>query len=186
VLKNWYCTAASTTLIVGCRSILHADRTWGARHAGVLRPGPVAYFSAEFGIHESLPVYSGGLGVLAGDHIKSASDLDDSSDWRWSVLRSGIFPPTSGPQRLAAGRILAYRPDSVAAGGSDRQEWPPGRGEDRHPQWLDPCTGLASCSGTLRPILLDSDVEGNTPDDRGLTSRLYGGDSRAECGRSYC
>ncbi|MGC2645435.1 MAG: DUF3417 domain-containing protein, partial [Candidatus Sulfotelmatobacter sp.] len=54
---------------------LHADRTWGTRHAGVLRPRPVAYFSAEFGIHESLPVYSGGLGVLAGDHIKSASDL---------------------------------------------------------------------------------------------------------------
>src|ERR1700751_4400332 len=55
---------------------LEADRTWGARHAGVLRPHPVAYFSAEFGLHESLPVYSGGPGVLAGDHIKSASDLD--------------------------------------------------------------------------------------------------------------
>src|SRR5437870_4634220 len=55
---------------------LEADRTWGTRHAGVLRPHPVAYFSAEFGLHESLPVYSGGLGVLAGDHIKSASDLD--------------------------------------------------------------------------------------------------------------
>lgn len=49
--------------------------TWGARHAGVLWARPVAYFSAEFGIHESLPVYSGGLGVLAGDQIKSASDL---------------------------------------------------------------------------------------------------------------
>ncbi|MBV9746599.1 MAG: DUF3417 domain-containing protein, partial [Acidobacteriia bacterium] len=55
---------------------LHADHTWGATHAGILRPRPVAYFSAEFGIHESIPVYSGGLGVLAGDHIKSASDLD--------------------------------------------------------------------------------------------------------------
>ena len=55
---------------------LNADRTWGARNAGVLRPRPVAYFSAEFGLHESLPIYSGGLGVLAGDHIKSASDLD--------------------------------------------------------------------------------------------------------------
>src|ERR1700726_571025 len=55
---------------------LQADRTWGAIHAGVLRPRPVAYFSAEFGLHESLPIYSGGLGVLAGDHIKSASDLD--------------------------------------------------------------------------------------------------------------
>src|SRR6266404_1604055 len=54
---------------------LQADRTWGATHAGVLRPRPVAYFSAEFGLHESLPIYSGGLGVLAGDHVKSASDL---------------------------------------------------------------------------------------------------------------
>ena len=55
---------------------LQDDRTWGAGHAGVLRPRPVAYFSAEFGLHESLPIYSGGLGILAGDHIKSASDLD--------------------------------------------------------------------------------------------------------------
>src|ERR1017187_199861 len=58
------------------REYMKADRTWGARHAGVLRPRPVAYFSAEFGLHESIPVYSGGLGILAGDHIKSASDLD--------------------------------------------------------------------------------------------------------------
>ena len=54
---------------------LQSRRTWGARHAGVLWARPVAYFSAEFGIHESLPIYSGGLGILAGDHIKSASDL---------------------------------------------------------------------------------------------------------------
>src|SRR5216117_3273310 len=58
------------------REYLEADRTWGATHAGILRPRPVAYFSAEFGLHESIPIYSGGLGVLAGDHIKSASDLD--------------------------------------------------------------------------------------------------------------
>src|SRR5687767_5210387 len=57
------------------REYLSAGRTWGSVHAGPLRVRPVAYFSAEFGIHESLPVYSGGLGVLAGDHLKSASDL---------------------------------------------------------------------------------------------------------------
>jgi starch phosphorylase len=57
------------------REYLQSDRTWGARHAGVLRPRPVAYFSIEFGLHESLPIYSGGIGMLAGDHIKSASDL---------------------------------------------------------------------------------------------------------------
>src|SRR5262249_36611545 len=54
---------------------LAPDRTWGAANAGVLCSRPVAYFSAEFGLHESLPIYSGGLGILAGDHFKSASDL---------------------------------------------------------------------------------------------------------------
>src|SRR6185369_6203046 len=49
--------------------------TWGARETGVLGSRPVAYFSAEFGLHESVPIYSGGLGVLSGDHIKSASSL---------------------------------------------------------------------------------------------------------------
>ncbi len=49
--------------------------SWGSIHATILRTRPVAYFSAEFGLHESLPIYSGGLGVLAGDHLKSASDL---------------------------------------------------------------------------------------------------------------
>src|SRR5207253_4139713 len=54
---------------------LKSGKTWGAKYAGVLRSRPVAYFSAEFGLHESIPIYSGGLGVLAGDHMKSASDL---------------------------------------------------------------------------------------------------------------
>src|SRR5262249_29627222 len=54
---------------------MNATDTWGTAHSGVLGQRPAAYFSAEFGIHESLPIYSGGLGILAGDHLKSASDL---------------------------------------------------------------------------------------------------------------
>src|SRR5271170_6496668 len=50
--------------------------TWGSAHAPSLRKNPVAYFSAEFGFHETLPIAAGGLGILAGDHTKSASDLD--------------------------------------------------------------------------------------------------------------
>src|SRR5689334_23535906 len=50
-------------------------QVWAATHAGVLGAKPVAYFSAEFGLHESIPIYSGGLGVLSGDHVKSASGL---------------------------------------------------------------------------------------------------------------
>src|SRR5450432_55829 len=57
------------------REYLGATRTWASANAGPLRVRPVAYFSAEFGIHESLPIYSGGLGILAGDHLKSASAL---------------------------------------------------------------------------------------------------------------
>lgn len=49
--------------------------TWGSQHMPKFKDAPVAYFSAEFGMHESLPIYSGGLGILSGDHIKSASDL---------------------------------------------------------------------------------------------------------------
>ena len=49
--------------------------TWGQAMCGVLNARPVAYFSPEFALHESIPIYSGGLGALAGDHLKSASDL---------------------------------------------------------------------------------------------------------------
>ena len=49
--------------------------TWGLVHAGTLLSRPVAYFCAEFGVHECLPIYSGGLGILAGDHLKGASNL---------------------------------------------------------------------------------------------------------------
>jgi starch phosphorylase len=54
---------------------MQSTDTWGSTHSGILGNRPAAYFSAEFGIHESLPIYSGGLGVLSGDHLKSSSDL---------------------------------------------------------------------------------------------------------------
>src|ERR1041385_3840980 len=55
---------------------LNDQDTWGRREAPGLLKNPVAYFSAEFGFHETLPIAAGGLGILAGDHAKSASDLD--------------------------------------------------------------------------------------------------------------
>src|ERR1700678_3346242 len=157
---------------------LSADRTWGTRHAGVLRPLPVAYFSAEFGIHESLPVYSGGLGVLAGDHIKSASDLAiplvgvglfygqgyfrqhlDQSGWQQEeYLQTDV---TQLPLEAAIGKN--GRPVVVK---------------------IETRTGPIHAKvwrvavGRCDLFLLDSDVEGNDRDDRKLTSRLYGGDAR--------
>jgi len=88
-------------LEVACRSLrddLREDRHWAGRNAPPLALHPVAYFSAEFGLHESLPIYSGGLGILAGDHLKSCSDLGIPI-WGVTILyRQGYFT-----QRIDAG-----------------------------------------------------------------------------------
>ncbi len=157
---------------------LKADRTWGATHAGVLRPRPVAYFSAEFGIHESLPIYSGGLGVLAGDHVKSASDLDIP------LIAIGLF--------YSHGYFRQY----LDANGWQCEEYlltdinqlpmEPAIGKDGMPVAVEIFTRTGSIKakvwrvkvGRIDLLLLDSNVEGNAPEDRQLTSRLYGGDGR--------
>jgi len=157
---------------------LNADRTWGAVHAGALRPRPVAYFSAEFGLHESIPIYSGGLGVLAGDHIKSASDLDipligiglfygqgyfrqrlDPNGWQWEdYVETNVQEMPMEPAIGANGAPVMIQIET--RGGSIRASvW--------HVK-----------VGRVDLFLLDSNVEGNAPEDRDLTSRLYGGDGR--------
>jgi len=157
---------------------LEADRTWGARHAGVLRPHPVAYFSAEFGLHESLPVYSGGLGVLAGDHIKSASDLDIPLVGIGLFYGQGYFR-----QRLDLG---GWQREEYLKTDVNQMAMEVAIGKDRRPVVVE----IETRSGRIRAkvwrvkvgrrdlLLLDSDVEGNAPEDRELTSRLYGGDLR--------
>src|ERR1044071_1945400 len=68
--------------------------TWGKQHAAQLHKNPVAYFSAEFGFHETLPITAGGLGILAGDHAKSASDLDLGFVGISLFYREGYFQQT--------------------------------------------------------------------------------------------
>ena len=157
---------------------LNADRTWGARHAGVLRPRPVAYFSAEFGIHESLPVYSGGLGVLAGDHIKSASDLGIP------LVGIGLFYG-QGYFRQRLDRAGWQQEEYLE---TDVNQLPLGVaiGKNGRPVEVEIETRNGSIHakvwrvkvGRCDLFLLDSDVEENTADDRKLTSRLYGGNAR--------
>jgi starch phosphorylase len=158
---------------------LHADRTWGTRHAGVLRPLPVAYFSAEFGIHESLPVYSGGLGVLAGDHIKSASDLAIPLVGVGLFYGQGYFRQRLDRDGWQQEEYLAtdvtQLPLEVAIGKNGRPvviKIDTRNGSIYAKVWR---VAVGRCD----LFLLDSDVEENAPEDRGLTSRLYGGDSRA-------
>jgi len=157
---------------------LEADRTWGTRYAGVLRPHPVAYFSAEFGLHESLPVYSGGLGVLAGDHIKSASDLDIPLVGIGLFYGQGYFR-----QRLD---LYGWQREEYFETDLNQLPMQVAIGKDGRPVVVEIQTRSGHILakvwrvkvGRRDLLLLDSDVEGNAPEDRELTSRLYGGDLR--------
>jgi starch phosphorylase len=156
---------------------LHSAQTWGARHAGVLWARPVAYFSAEFGLHESLPIYSGGLGILAGDHLKSASDLGiplvgiglyyDQGYFRQRLDRDGWqhedYIDVDHRQLPIQPAQHAGTPISIAI-------------ETRTGTIAARVWQLSVGRNTL--LLLDSNVEGNRPEDRELTARLYGGDER--------
>src|SRR5271170_3286023 len=157
---------------------LQADRTWGTRHAGVLRPRPVAYFSAEFGLHESIPEYSGGLGVLAGAHMKSAPDLGIP------LVGLGLFygqgycrqslDPSGWQQEEYLQTDVTHLPMELAIGSN---------GQAVEVQ-IETRSGLIRAKvwrmkvGRCDLLLLDSNVEGNAPQDVELTSRLYGGDAR--------
>jgi starch phosphorylase len=157
---------------------LHEDRTWGANHAGVLRPRPVAYFSAEFGLHESLPIYSGGLGVLSGDHIKSASDLDIPLIGIGLFYRQGYFL-----QRLDN---TGWQREEYLQTDINQLPMQPAIGVNGEPVVVE----IATRGGAIRAkvwrvkvgrcdlLLLDSNVAGNAPEDLDTTSRLYGGDAR--------
>jgi len=160
------------------REYLEADRTWGARYAGILRPRPVAYFSAEFGLHESIPVYSGGLGVLAGDHIKSASDLDIPLVGIGLFYGQGYFR-----QRLDC---EGWQQEEYLQTDTSQMPMEPAIGTHGEPVMVQ----IETRGGSIRAkvwrmkvgrcdlLLLDSNVPGNAPEDRELTSRLYGGDGR--------
>jgi starch phosphorylase len=160
------------------REYLAEDRTWGATHAGALRPHPVAYFSAEFGLHESLPIYSGGLGVLAGDHIKSASDLDIP------LVGVGLFYG-QGYFRQHLDRA-GWQQEEYLETDVSQLPMEPAIGKNGQPVTVQ----IETRRGAIRAkvwrakvgrcdlLLLDSNVEGNAPEDHELTSRLYGGDGR--------
>ena len=152
--------------------------TWGAQHSGVLGGLPVAYFSLEFGLHESVPIYSGGLGVLSGDHIKAASGLGIP------LVAVGLFYDQG------------YFKQHLDSDGYQQEEYLDTQvknlpmhhaiGTDGKPVMvsIDTREGVLHARvwkmqvGRVPLYLLDCDVEGNSPQDRELTSRLYGGDQR--------
>lgn len=147
---------------------LSSADTWAAKNAPGLS-APVAYFSMEFALHESLPIYSGGLGVLAGDHLKSASDLGVPFVAVGLLYREGYFK-----QVIAHGRqVVAYPPVPL--------EQTPLRKLDvvvdvPHGHHTYKATVWELRVGRARLLLLDSDIEGNPAEHRELSQQLYGGD----------
>ncbi len=140
-------------------------------------PKAIAYFSMEFGVSEVLPNYSGGLGILAGDHLKSASDLGVPIIGIGLLYRYGYFwqslsadgwqqehYPVHDPQGLPISRVLGADGEQLTIS----VEMPGGR--------LLYARIWQAQVGRVPLLLLDSDIELNDLELRGVTDRLYGGD----------
>ncbi len=152
-----------------------SDATWFAREYPELRQRPIAYFSAEFAFHHSVPIYSGGLGVLAGDHCKTASDLGVPLVGVGILYRAGYFD-----QRI---RPDGWQEDSDARFALDETPLEPMPGVGGLP-WIttvrtdDREVRIRAWRlrvGRMSVYLLDTDLPENHPDDRGLLSQLYAG-----------
>jgi starch phosphorylase len=152
--------------------------SWGAVNASILRSRPVAYFSAEFGLHESLPIYSGGLGVLAGDHLKSASDLGIPLIGIGLLYAQGYFRQTLDADGWQQEHYLNSDLDLLPIESV--------LGADGQPLkiQIETATGVLRARvwrvevGRTTLLLLDSNLPENSESDRALTARLYGGDAR--------
>jgi starch phosphorylase len=158
------------------QSYLHGGESWGMTHAGPILARPVAYFSAEFGLHQSLPIYSGGLGVLAGDHLKSMSDLGAPVVGVGLLYHQGyvhqLIDENGWQQDLYEPIAAAELPVEPVPGVDGEQarfsvELP---GRDVFLKIWRVRVGRSNL------LLLDARDGANAPDDQALTARLYGGD----------
>lgn len=152
------------------------ENTWASKVAPqISRQHPVAYFCAEFGLHESLPVYSGGLGILAGDHLKSASDLGVPMVGVGLLYRQGYFH-----QRL---NRQGWQEDYYIDNPFERMPLELMRNAQGEPLTIDVHVRQRNVKvqiwrvqvGRVSLYLMDTDREDNDPIDRWLTGHLYGG-----------
>ena len=169
--------AAYRQVLADFDAYMHPETpTWFSTHYPEERNRVIAYFSAEFGLHEALPIYSGGLGILSGDHCKAASDLG------LPFIGVGfLYPQGYFTQRIdAEGRQQAeYEKINFA-------EVPARPALDAHGNELLISVDLPGRTvyakiwriqvGRIPIYLMDTDVPRNAPQDRELSARLYGGD----------
>src|SRR5881296_2933775 len=156
---------------------LNDQNTWGRQHAPALLENPVAYFSAEFGFHETLPIAAGGLGILAGDHAKSASDLGLGFVGVSLFYREGYFQQLINHDNwqtdyytLLNPRNLPIEPVLDAGGEPLICSVDIAMNVVFFKAWR---ANVARCS----VYLLDTNLPQNEQHFRDLTLRVYGGDS---------
>ncbi|MFD3334313.1 alpha-glucan family phosphorylase [Streptomyces sp. NPDC058700] len=150
---------------------------WYQRQSGDL-PAAVAYFSPEFGVTAALPQYSGGLGILAGDHLKSASDLGVPLIGVGLLYRHGYFRQSLGRDGWQQEQYPVLDPGELPVTLLREADGTPARitlalpgGRSLHAHlWI-------ARVGRVPLLMLDSDVEDNAPGERSVTDRLYGGGS---------
>ena len=152
-----------------------AQDTWWLHQFGS-GSGPIAYFSAEFALHQSLPIYAGGLGVLAGDHCKESSDLGLPLVGVGFMYPQGYFHQKISPegwQQESYERLnwaeAAIEPACTQEGHNCIVPVPLGNRSVLVQVWRVRL-------GRVKLYLLDTDLEENAPWDRELSARLYGGD----------
>src|SRR5579862_1071345 len=137
--------------------------------------GPIAYFCAEYGFHESFPIYSGGLGVLAGDYCKAASDENAHFVAVGLLYGQGYFTQSVDSEGV---QLAEYRE-------RDPRDLPVEPLRDASGSWLTVSVRIAAREvfarlwkaqvGRVPVYLLDTNCAQNAPSDRDITHRLYGG-----------
>ena len=136
----------------------------------------IAYFSAEYGLDETIPIYSGGLGILSGDHLKSASDLGIPLVGVRIIKKNGYFN-----QKIEGYGIQVSEYHDIDLENLPINPVKNEKGEDliiyvKFPKRRLYLKVWEINIGRIKLYLLDSDIENNNPEDRDVTLRLYGGD----------
>jgi len=153
-----------------------AKQGWFTSHAPAHAQLPVAYFSAEFGVHQTLPVYSGGLGVLAGDIVKEASDLGLPLVGVGFMYPQGYFKQHITPDGRQEESYQRLDREIAPAGTLRDDQGRPLVLTLQLPGHLLHVQVSRVEVGRVTLYLMDTDLDQNSPWERELTARLYGGD----------
>lgn len=155
---------------------MNSKNTWFSNNYPNNKNDLIAYFSAEYGLDQTIPIYSGGLGILSGDHLKSASDLGIPLVAVGLLYKNGYFHQ----------KINGYGEQETEYNNIELSNLPINPVKDENEQELTIYVKFEKRKvylkvwqinvGRIKLYLLDSDIEQNSPEDREVTLRLYGGD----------